>query len=167
MKRVIFIILLTFNPLYLLRGQDADSSLKILETGNWLELSYQPVDEKGEKVPFIYIEEMPCYPGGFDALAKFIVTNLNYPNSAIKDSVQGRVLTSFIVNWEGKVVNVKTWKGVRQDLDSACVHVIELLPPWKPIKYRYEQKIGIRFLLPIHFILNESDLKKTTLRHNK
>ena len=148
---IILIILLPFSGLL---GQIEDSSFKSIKTGTWLELSFKPINSKGETVPFISMEEMPEYPGGFDALIKFIESKLDYPKSAIRDSIEGRVLTSFIVDWEGKVTDVKTFHGVRNDLDSACLATIRIMPRWKPIKSPNIEEIRFQFLLPIKFLLN-------------
>jgi TonB family protein len=163
---ILLLILLTINGLF---GQVEDSSFKSIKTGNWLELSFKPINNKGETVPFISIEEMPEYPGGFDALAKFILGHLDYPKSAIRDSIEGRVLTSFIVDWEGTVTNVKTFRGVRNDLDSVCLAAISILPRWNPFKSPTNEEIRFQFILPIKFLLNApKDIKHTKkYSHNK
>jgi hypothetical protein len=49
-------------------------------------------------------EQMPSFPGGMDALRKFIATNINYPKEAIAKQIQGKVFVQFIVDEAGKVV---------------------------------------------------------------
>jgi protein TonB len=136
-------------------GQATDTSLKSIKTGNWLELSYRPVNDAGEPVSFLILEEMPSYPGGWDSLSKFIMRNLNYPKSAVRDSVQGRVITRFAVDSEGKVSKVETLKGVRYDLDSACIHVISIIPKWNPFRQSSKEKIWIQFILPVKFTMTD------------
>jgi hypothetical protein len=154
MKKISNLLFLAFFLFNELSGQEMDSSLKI-NTGNWLELSVRPINNKGEALPFHFVEEMPAYPGGYDSLAKFIMRNLDYPKTAIKDKIEGRVITSFVVDWEGKVGTVKTFKGVRYDLDSACFASISILPRWIPIKHSHNQDISFQFLLPIKFLLKD------------
>src|SRR5688572_32490764 len=55
------------------------------------------------KSVFTIVEEMPVYPGGITALTEYIRSNLKYPESAKKDSIQGKVFVSFVVNEEGFV----------------------------------------------------------------
>jgi protein TonB len=153
MKILIKIVFLTFFIINQSYGQAADTSLKAIATGNWLELSYRPVNEEGKPVSFLFIEEMPSYPGGWDSLSKFIMRNLDYPKSAVRDSIQGRVLTRFAVDCEGKVSKVETFKGVRYDLDSACMHVVSILPRWIPFKQSTKEKIWIQFILPVKFLM--------------
>jgi len=141
-------------------GQIHDSSLKVIETGNWIELSYKAINQKGETVPFIMVQEMPQYPGGWDSLSKFLLRNLNYPKKAIDNNIQGKVYTSFTVDCKGKVGNIKTFKGVSPELDSTCFYVVSMIPNWIPFKSADDQ-ILIQFLLPVRFILTKDGLKKT------
>jgi TonB family protein len=161
---IILLILIPFSGLF---GQVSDSSYKTIKTGTWLELSFQPINSKGETMPFISAEEMPEYPGGFNALVKFIQSKLDYPKSAIRDSIEGRVLTSFIVDREGIVTDVKIFHGVRYDLDSACLATISIMPRWKPFNFFNNEEIRFRFLLPITFLLNDPKDIKHTKRYSR
>jgi TonB family protein len=167
MKLCSTIIVLVFFSFSKLFGQVVDSSFKSIKTGTWLELSFKPINSKGETTPFISVEEMPEYPGGFDALCKFIQSKLDYPKSAIRDSIEGRVLTSFIVDLEGNVTDVRTFRGVRYDLDSACVATIRVMPKWKQNKSSNFEDIRFQFLLPIKFMLNNPKEIKKNIRQEK
>src|SRR4030042_2101893 len=140
-------------------GQILDSSLKVIETGNWIELSYKAINKEGETVPFIMVQEMPQYPGGWDSLSKFLLRNLNYPKKAIDNNIEGKVYTSFTVDCKGKVGNVKTFRGVNPELDSTCLYVVSIIPNWSPFKSTDDQ-ILIQFLLPVRFILTKDGLNK-------
>lgn len=157
MKTILYIVTINFLFLNLIYGQEKDSSFKKIETGNWLELSFRPLNEKGEKLAFHCVEEIPEFPGGYDSLAKFIIDTLKYPKAAKKDSVKGLVMTSFIVDKNGKVKNVEILKGVRNDLDSACIWAISILPNWTPPKSKYYENIEVQFVLPIRFILTKKE----------
>ena len=104
---IILLILIPFSELF---GQVEESSFKSIKTGTWLELSVIPIDSEGETLPFISVEEIPEYPGGFEALIKFIQNKLEYPPSAIRDSIEGRVSTSFIVDYKGEVTFIVNYK---------------------------------------------------------
>jgi hypothetical protein len=41
------------------------------------------------------------YPGGKQALLEFLRQNVNYPEHAIKDSIEGRVVVGFVINTDG------------------------------------------------------------------
>lgn len=42
-------------------------------------------------------EQMPEFPGGMKELLKFLQDNLKYPENAMKNNVQGRVIVQFVV----------------------------------------------------------------------
>ena len=153
---ILLIILLLPLPCF---GQILDSSFKVIETGNWIELSYKAINKEGETVPFIMVQEMPQYPGGWDSLSKFLLRNLNYPKKAIDHNIEGKVYTSFTVDCKGKVGNVKTFRGVNPELDSTCLYVVSIIPNWSPFKSTDDQ-ILIQFLLPVRFILTKDGLNK-------
>ena len=54
---------------------------------------------------FYVVEEMPTFNGGEPIeFRKYIAQNLKYPPEASEAGVTGRIITSFIVSKEGKVV---------------------------------------------------------------
>ena len=50
---------------------------------------------------------MPEYPGGIPELMKFISENISYPEDAIKNNIQGRVILKFVVNADGSVDRIQ------------------------------------------------------------
>jgi len=154
MKKEIIIVAIILFSVNLLNSQEKKENLKKIETGNWLDLTFRVLNEKGEEMPFSSVEQMPDFPGGYNALAKFITDTLEYPISAISDSVEGIVITRFAINKNGKVCNVITLKGVRNDLDSTCVKAISLMPNWtRPKLLDVDDEFLIQFVLPIKFRL--------------
>ena len=152
MKVIIFILTIFLLSVNLIYSQENKGNFKKIETGNWLELSFRTLNEKGEEIPFSCVEEMPDFPGGYNALAKFFHETLKYPLTAIKDSIQGRVITKFSIDKTGKVCNVITLKSVRNDLDSACIKAISLMPNWTRPKYKnFDDNVLMQFILPIKF----------------
>ena len=154
MKKEIIIVAIILFSVNLLNSQEKKENLKKIETRNWLDLTFRVLNEKGEEIPFSCVEQMPDFPGGYNALAKFITDTLEYPISAIRDSVEGNVITRFAIDKNGKVCNVITLKGVRNDLDSTCVKAISLMPNWTRAKLLdVDAEFLIQFVLPIKFRL--------------
>ena len=154
MKKEIIIVAIILFSVNLLNSQEKKENLKKIETRNWLDLTFRVLNEKGEEIPFSCVEQMPDFPGGYNALAKFITDTLEYPISAIRDSVEGNVITRFAIDKNGKVCNVITLKGVRNDLDSTCVKAISLMPNWtRPKLLDVDDEFLIQFVLPIKFRL--------------
>jgi TonB family C-terminal domain len=160
--RNIILLLIFFSSFNLINAQKKES-LKKIETGNWIELSYRVLNEKNEESLFSIVEQMPEFPGGYDAFARFLTDTLKYPQTAIIDSIEGRVFTRFSIDKNGKVVNVYTLEGVRNDLDSVCIRAISIMPNWtRPTLRGNFNDMLIQFTLPIIFTL-DGDIKK----HNK
>jgi periplasmic protein TonB len=154
MRLILKILFFTFLAANQSFGQVSDTSLKIINTGNSLELSYRAINDKGEIVPFSLVEEeSESFPGGWDSLLQFIHRKLIYPKTAIDDNYQGKVFTKFTVNCEGIVGKVEILRGVRYDLDSACLHVVSIFPRFKPYRFPGYEKILIQYLLPFKFTL--------------
>ncbi|MEG0992708.1 MAG: M56 family metallopeptidase [Bacteroidales bacterium] len=101
---------------------------------------------------FTVAEEMPQYPGGTDALLKFIGDNIKYPASAEAASIEGRVIASFVVTKEGKIKDINIIRGVVPELDEEAIRVIESMPDWTP-GYQRGQAVNVKYTIPIHFRL--------------
>lgn len=94
----------------------------------------------------------PQYPGGKNALIEFINQNLQYPNEALENSISGKVLLSFKVNFDGHVSDIKVIKGIGYGCDEEAVRVVGLLKftetKNKGSKVSIQRKLAIHFNLP-------------------
>lgn len=97
-------------------------------------------------------EQMPEYPGGQEALFAFMQENIKYPEAAKKDSTEGKVIVSFIIDKEGKVTESQVVKSVDPILDEAALEVINKMPNWQPAKDA-GVVVPIKYHLPISFRL--------------
>ena len=102
---------------------------------------------------FVVVEEMPQFPGGNEAMQKYIAENLKYPKTATKGE-QGRVIVSFVINKRGKVGDVKLIRSVSPELDAEAVRVIQDMPDWIPGKQR-GKAVNVRYTIPIVFKLSK------------
>ena len=94
------------------------------------------------------VEQMPSYPGGTSALMKFLTENIEYPEQMIKDSIQGRVICSFIVGRDGAISDIKVVRSLHPLLDKEAVRVLSLMPKWIPGKQN-GQPSKVKYILPI------------------
>jgi TonB family protein len=115
------------------------------------ELTKEVTEESGEE-PFIIVEEMPVFPGGNDALLKYIYENTHYPDAAKEKNIQGRVIIRFCVTNKGGVSNISVYKGVDPELDKEAMRVVKTLPAFKPGK-QGGKPVPVWFILPITFAL--------------
>ncbi len=83
-------------------------------------------------------EIMPEYPGGQNALSSYINDHLDYSQVAIDDNTTGTLRVSFVVDPNGKVMDVQLVGGqkVGDGLDNQAIKVISGMPNWKPGKVK-------------------------------
>lgn len=91
-------------------------------------------------------------PGQF--LEKWVYQYLKYPEKAIREGVQGRVMVDFIIEKDGKVTNVKVVRGVSPELDAEAVKVISASPKWKAGRVAGE-KVRTSMTIPVEFRLEK------------
>ncbi len=110
-------------------------------------------DEKDDKI-YTIVEQMPEFPGGTNALRRFIGKQLRYPEIAKEDTAQGQILVNFIVNREGNIWNVKILKSVHPALDQEAIRVIYSLPKWKP-GVHHGKTVNVAYSIPISISYKE------------
>lgn len=113
------------------------------------------VEEKTEVVEekvFTAVEQMPRFPGGDEALMKYLSTHINYPTMAMENNIQGRVIVQFVVEKTGKIGEVKVVRSVDRDLDKEAVRVCKSLPDFIPGKMN-GQAVAVWYTLPVNFKL--------------
>lgn len=86
-------------------------------------------------------------------LCRFVLDNIEYPQSAIGDTVSGDVLIDFYVETNGNTSNHRVIKGVRGDLNNEALRVAKLLKFDKPA-YTRGKAVRTIYLLSISFLLN-------------
>jgi protein TonB len=101
---------------------------------------------------FTAVEQMPQFPGGDAALMKFLSSNINYPQVAMENGVQGRVIVQFVVTKNGSVGEVKVIRSVDRDLDKEAIRLCKSLPKFIPGKMN-GQSVNVWYTLPITFKL--------------
>ena len=112
-----------------------------------------PVEEEEEEVVFVVVESMPEFPGGQQALFKYLSENVKYPVIAQENGIQGRVICQFLVNKDGSIVDVEVVRsGGDPSLDKEAVRVIKTMPKWKPGKQR-GKPVRVKYTVPVNFKL--------------
>ena len=112
-----------------------------------------PVEEEEEEVVFVVVETMPEFPGGQQALFKYLSENVKYPVIAQENGIQGRVICQFVVNKDGSIVEVEVVRsGGDASLDKEAVRVSKSMPKWKPGKQR-GKAVRVKYTVPVNFRL--------------
>lgn len=98
------------------------------------------------------VEKMAEYPGGTEAMIKYLTTNIRYPETAVKAKTTGKVLVSFVVSKDGKVSKAAVKKGVSKELDAEALRVVSAMPKWIPAE-KDGKKVDSEMVLPVSFEL--------------
>ena len=111
-----------------------------------------PADSTAKEEVFMVAEQMPEFPGGMKELLKFLQNNLKYPENAMKNNVQGRVIVQFVVEKDGTPTEFKVARSVDPDLDAEALRVLQTMPKWKPGMQR-GKIVRVKFTVPVSFKL--------------
>ena len=110
-------------------------------------------EEEEEEVIFMVVESMPEFPGGQQALFKYLAENVKYPVIAQENGIQGRVICQFVVNKDGSIVDVVAVRSSGEaSLDKEAIRVIKSMPKWKPGKQR-GKPVRVKYTVPVNFRL--------------
>jgi TonB family protein len=114
-----------------------------------LHVPVQPADSVGTGESLVPYDTPPEPVGGMTALMKLV----EYPASAVRDSLEGRVLVELEISKQGKVVSSRLKKGVREDLDSAAVQAMRRAE-FKPATY-HNRPVAVTVVVPVLFKLDK------------
>lgn len=122
-----------------------------------LNMGRQSSDQKDSTSATIFtlVEVMPEYPGGEEAMRRFIGNNLIYPQMAKQTGIMGTVYASFVVDYTGKVRDVRIMRGIGGGCDEEVVRIIQMMPDWEPGK-QDGKPVNVLFNLPVKFVLDTS-----------
>ena len=87
-------------------------------------------------------------------MKEWVYRYLKYPESAIREGIQGRVMVDFIIEKDGKVTNVRVTRGVSEELDKEAVKVVAASPKWKAGRVDGE-KVRTSMSIPVEFRLEK------------
>ena len=104
---------------------------------------------------YMVVEDPPVFPGGTQALSDYLYDNIKYPESCRRDSIQGRVIISFVVEKDGSINSAEVVKSVNEQLDAEALRVISAMPRWNPGKQR-GKVVRVKYTLPVNFRLDGS-----------
>ena len=110
-------------------------------------------NEISDSKVFKVVEEMPQYPGGHQAMMKYIGANVKYPAKATLEKAEGMVVVNFVIKSTGKVEDVKVVRGVHPALDAEALRVITNMPDWQPGK-QHGEAVDVSYTIPIQFKLH-------------
>ena len=133
---------------------ETTSTVEIAEESTEEAIEFTPMEvqeeEEDEEEIFQVVEKVAGFPGGQAKLMEFLRKELVYPQIAIDNNVQGRVIVQFVVNKDGSIQDVKIARGVDPVLDEEAIRVVKKMPKWIPAEQR-GKTVRSRFQLPVMF----------------
>jgi protein TonB len=103
---------------------------------------------KKERKPKTFLRG-PSYPGGPEAMRKFLGEQIKYPEAARKENIMGTVRLRIDINYQGKVTSSKILTSLGYGCDEEAQRVVGLLkfevPKQRKIKAVFHKTMNIHF----------------------
>lgn len=126
-------------------------------------------EEEKESVFEIFdVSEKAKFPGGDEALQRFIGENVQYPPKALEVEAQGTINVIFVVRRDGTVTDIEIL-GSRKNkyLEAEAIRVIQSTSGmWKPAMQR-DKPVNMRFRIPIKFQIFGPEPKTAPVKETK
>lgn len=108
--------------------------------------------EKDVKTPLTIVEQMPTFPGGNQAMNKFIQENLKFPS--LDYPILGTTYVTFVVEIDGSLTDIKILRGTPNcsACDQEALRVVKMMPKWNAGKQN-GRTVRVQYNLPIKFSL--------------
>jgi protein TonB len=123
----------------------------------FIEIEEEEIDFQLGKKSLIYdpytVHDPPSFPGGEEAMLKFLADNLVYPEHAHNIGLEGKVYVTFVVDQFGNLTHIETPRPLGGGLDEEAIRVMKIMPRWKPGRQN-GHPVQVRYQLPIIFQLD-------------
>jgi len=96
------------------------------------------------------VDVLPSYPGGMDALRKFLEKHLQNP----RDLDEGESVTvkiKFVVGYDGKLQSFVTVQDGGAEFNREVIRVLKKMPEWVPGKAGGEA-VAVYYTIPVKFV---------------
>lgn len=129
---------------------------RYLTTADLMQIAQQVEKQNPQGDTLMTVEVLPQFPGGQTNMMYWLQQNISYPEEAMKNGIEGRVLIRFVVMATGDISSVEVMKPVNPLLDREAVRVIQSMPKWIPGEDK-GKKVNVYFTMPITFKLANSE----------
>ncbi len=106
-----------------------------------------------EEEVFSAAEKVAQFPGGNEALYKYLGENIIYPKDAQINKVSGRVFVKFIVEKNGAISNITIVKGIGSGCDEETKRVIKSMSKWLPAQQN-GKIVRSYYTMPVNYQLD-------------
>ena len=115
----------------------------------------EKTEAAGATVTFSEVEKKPTFKGcnSGQEFGKWVFSQLKYPEEAVKNQIQGRVILQFTIAKDGNVKDITVARSSGSKiLDDEAVRIVSMSPQWEPGMQNGEP-VNVRFTFPIVFKL--------------
>lgn len=95
--------------------------------------------------------KMPEYPGGREALMKYLDEEVNHSLINKVNGIQGRVIVQFVVGKDGSIINPRVTRRVDSFFEKEALRVIKKMPKWIPGELEDGTKVNVKFTVLVWF----------------
>lgn len=128
-----------------LQEESLKDTVKVKAKANPVSVQSQKADE--ETVIFEVVEQEPKYPGGMDALHRYISDKVAEVGQSLG---KGKVIVGFTVSATGKVKDVHVRQSDLSSLNDAAIRIVSGMPDWNPGMQR-NRPVDVKFFVPVRF----------------
>jgi hypothetical protein len=125
-------------------------------------LSSQLVKAQVDDFP---LERIPTFPGGNQNFARYVQKNLKYPEVARLIGINGKLKVQFVVDQDGKIVEVTPKNCIGAGCEAEAVKLLENSPKWIP-GIQNGKKVRVGYSVPISFSIEPGKVKMSDLRQS-
>jgi periplasmic protein TonB len=112
----------------------------------------EPSENKNEVLGIA--EVMPEFPGGLEALKRFLIKNLRMPENNLEEGGLVKVVARFVVGADGRVRDIEITIPADPEFNAEVKRVISKMPDWKPGSQNH-RNVAVYFVLPVNFVRPE------------
>lgn len=98
------------------------------------------------------LNHAPKFPGGTEAMEAYFKKNMKYPKRAIEYGIEGRVVFNLEISAEGKISNIRLFKGLFYECNEEAYYLIKKMPDWIPGR-KDGKPVAMQIMVPIAFTL--------------
>lgn len=141
MKKLLFIILLLTTSVSL-------AQTKVAAKSQIKEKNITSLEE---------VDIFPEFPGGNHTLKQFLFANIQYPEKALQERIQGDIWVVFVIDSTGAINDMSVQEGINTECDAEVLRVLSLMPKWKPAR-KDQKNVTVWYGFSITFTLPKEKL---------
>ncbi len=97
-------------------------------------------------------DRCPEFPGGDDALYRYLEKNLRYPQKAKDNKTEGKVFVEFVVGRDGTITHPEILRPLGDGCSEEALRLVREMPKWEPGR-KQGYPVRVQFVLPVYFQL--------------